>query len=147
MSTPNRALVVIDVQNEYFAGPMEIRYPPRDESLANIVQAIDAAGQASIPVVIVQHGLPESAPIFAVGSAGWELHPDIEAKVKPEYKRINKQYASVFDGTDFADWVKEHDIDTVTLTGFMTNNCVLGTAEGAEPHGVDYCYQRRRGLP
>ena len=51
------------------------------------------------------------------------------------------------DGTDFADWVKEHDIDTITLTGFMTNNCVLGTAEGAEPHGVDYCYQRRRGLP
>lgn len=61
---------------------------------------------------------------------------DIEAKVKPEFKRISKQHASVFDGTDLADLVKENNIDTITLTGFMTNNCVLGTAEGAEPHGV-----------
>lgn len=136
MSAPNRALVVIDVQNEYFDGPLEIQYPPRDKSLVNIVQAIDAAEQAGIPVVIVQHELPEGAPIFATGSIGWALHPDIEAKVKPEFKRISKQYASVFDGTDFAAWVKENNIDTITLTGYMTNNCVLGTAEGAEPHGV-----------
>ncbi|OAV60495.1 isochorismatase family protein [Enteractinococcus helveticum] len=136
MSAPNRALVVIDVQNEYFDGPMEIQYPPRDKSLANILAAIDAAEQANIPVVIVQHDMPAEAPIFARGTKGWELHPDIEAKVTPETKHINKQYASVFDGTDFADWVRENNIDTITLTGHMTNNCVLGTAEGAEPHGV-----------
>ncbi|MDN6351270.1 MAG: isochorismatase family protein, partial [Yaniella sp.] len=57
MSAPNRALVVTDVQNEYFDGPLEIQYPPRDKSLVNIVQAIDAAEQAGIPVVIVQHEL------------------------------------------------------------------------------------------
>src|SRR5699024_2361837 len=133
---PNRALVVTDVQNEYFDGPLEIQYPPRDKSLVNIVQAIDAAEQAGIPVVIVQHELPEGAPIFATGSIGWALHPDIEAKVKPEFKRISKQYAIVFDDTEFATRVQENNIDTIMLTGFMTNNCVLRTAERAEPHGV-----------
>lgn len=136
MSAPNRALVVIDVQNEYFDGPMEIQYPPRSESLTNILAAIDAAEQANIPVVIVQHDLPSEAPIFGRGTKGWELHPDIKAKVTSKTKQINKQFASVFDGTDFADWVRENNIDTITLTGYMTNNCVLGTAEGAEPHGV-----------
>lgn len=137
MSAPRRALVVIDVQNEYFGGPMEIQYPPREGSLARILEAIDAAEQADIPVVIVQHDMPEGAPIFANGSTGWQLHPDLEAKLKPEFKRITKPYASVFDDTDFAQWIRDHEIDTITLTGYMTNNCVLGTAESAEPHGVN----------
>ena len=55
MSTTNRALIVIDVQQEYFDGPLEIQYPPRDESRAQILRAIDVADEAGIPVVIVQH--------------------------------------------------------------------------------------------
>ncbi|GAB2864615.1 hypothetical protein GCM10027092_29040 [Yaniella soli] len=46
---------------------MEIQYPPRDESLNRILEAMDAAEQAEIPVVVVQHKLPEDAPIFAGG--------------------------------------------------------------------------------
>src|SRR5699024_12067704 len=74
MSTTNRALIVIDVQQEYFDGPLEIQYPPRDESRAQILRAIDVADEAGIPVVIVQHELPEEAPVFAKGSAGFALH-------------------------------------------------------------------------
>lgn len=33
MTAPNRALIVIDVQQEYFGGPLEIRYPPHADSL------------------------------------------------------------------------------------------------------------------
>ncbi|MDQ0674449.1 nicotinamidase-related amidase [Pseudarthrobacter siccitolerans] len=28
MSTPRRALILIDVQQQYFDGPLEIQYPP-----------------------------------------------------------------------------------------------------------------------
>ena len=136
MMETRRALVVVDVQREYFDGPMEIQYPPREDSLNNILQAMDAAEQADVPVVVVQHKLPEEAPIFAEGSANYELHPQIEERLRPETKRITKQYASVYDDTDFAEWCQQHDINTVTLVGYMTNNCVLGTAEGAEPHGM-----------
>lgn len=65
---PKRALIVIDVQNEYFDGAPPITDPPPDVSLANIARATDAAADADIPVIVVQHGDddPES-PIFRKG--------------------------------------------------------------------------------
>ncbi|HJC59569.1 MAG TPA: isochorismatase family protein [Candidatus Dietzia intestinigallinarum] len=136
MSTTNRALIVIDVQQEYFDGPLEIQYPPRDESRAQILRAIDVADEAGIPVVIVQHELPEEAPVFAKGSAGFALHSEIEGKVNTARKSVTKHFASVFEGTDVVDWLREKGIDRVTLVGYMTNNCVIGTAVTGEPLGL-----------
>lgn len=135
MTAPRRALVVVDVQQEYFDGPLEIQYPPRAESLANILGAVDAAAAHEIPVIVVQHRLPDGAPIFAAGSPGWSLHPALEERVDPGWKRVQKQYASVFAGTDVAEWLRERDVDTITVVGYMTNNCDLGTAVEAEALG------------
>ena len=52
---PKRALIVIDVQNEYFDGALPISDPPTDTSLANIGRAMDAAAAADVPVIVVQH--------------------------------------------------------------------------------------------
>jgi nicotinamidase-related amidase len=51
MSQPaKRALIVIDVQNEYVTGKLRIEYPDVQTSLANIGQAMDAARDAGIPI-------------------------------------------------------------------------------------------------
>jgi nicotinamidase-related amidase len=80
MSTqaPRRALIVIDVQNEYVDGNFRIEYPPVESSLFNIGKAIDAANAHGVPVVLVQHVLPADAPIFAEGSVGVQLHPSVK---------------------------------------------------------------------
>ncbi|MDX6561520.1 MAG: hypothetical protein QOD65_1334, partial [Gaiellales bacterium] len=46
---PKRALIVIDVQNEYFDGALPISDPPTETSLANIGRAMDAATSAGVP--------------------------------------------------------------------------------------------------
>ncbi len=51
---PRRALIVVDVQNEYVAGGLRIEYPPVEASLRNIGSAMDAAAAAGIPVIVVQ---------------------------------------------------------------------------------------------
>ncbi|WP_342661552.1 hypothetical protein Rruber_05350 (plasmid) [Rhodococcus ruber] len=135
MSTPRRALVVVDVQQEYFDGPLQIQYPPREQSLANIVAAVDAAAAHDVPVIVVQHRMPDGAPVFAEGTTGWSLHPDIEHRVDPACKRVHKGYGSVFAGTDVAEWLHDHAVDTVTIVGYMTNNCDLATAVEAEGLG------------
>lgn len=56
-----RALIVIDVQNEYINGNFLIEYPPVETSLPKIAKAIDAARAEGIPVVAVQHILPSDA--------------------------------------------------------------------------------------
>lgn len=57
-STPRRALVVIDVQNEYIDGGFRIEHPPVAETLPNIERAMDFAQQQGMPVVVVQRVLP-----------------------------------------------------------------------------------------
>ena len=66
-----RALILIDVQNEYFTGGLPIEYPDPTVSLANIVRAGEAAAAAGIPIVVVQQSAPPDYPVFARGSAGW----------------------------------------------------------------------------
>lgn len=144
---PRRALIVIDVQNEYFTGQMPIEYPPVEQSLPNIVQAMKAARESGVPVVLVQHDAPDSAPIFAPGSPGWQLHPAVAALGADLH--INKQLASSFSGTGLAQWLAERQIDTVAIAGYMTHNCNASTIFEAAHMGltVEYLEDATGALP
>lgn len=136
MSTPRRALILVDVQQEYFEGPLEIQYPPHADSLPRITAAIDAATSAGIPVAVIQHTAGEGAPIFNPSMKGFQLHPEIAQRQNPQWKAITKQYGTVFAGTDLLEWLREHDVDTITLVGYMTNNCIIASAAESETHGL-----------
>ena len=130
MTSPRRALIVIDVQNEYFTGGLPIEHPPVGESLPNLLRAMDDAHAAGIPVIVVQHTAPAGAPVFAPGTATWELHPDVARRPRDHY--IEKSLASAFTGTDLADWLAARGIDTLAVVGYMTHNCDASTIyEGA----------------
>lgn len=133
MSTPRRALIVIDVQNEYFTGKLGISYPDPAITLPNVGRAMDAAVAAGIPVVVVQHITPPGTPIFAEGSHGAALHPSIAER--PRDHLISKQLASAFTGTGLADWLRARDIDTVSIVGYMTHNCDAATVLHASHDG------------
>ncbi len=138
MTEPRRALIVIDVQNEYFDAdrPLAVAYPPRDESLKRVLTSMDAAHDAGVPVVTVAHVWPEDAPVFAAGSAHTRLHPDVAARSDAVAAHVVKQGSSVFTADGLPEWLRENAIDTLTLVGYMTNNCVLASAAGAEPEGL-----------
>ena len=132
---PRRALLVIDVQNEYFSdGGLPIEYPPIGLTLPNVALAMDAARGAGIPVVVVQHCAPAAAPVFAQGSANWQLHPEVASR--PREHLIAKQLASVFAGTDLAEWLAQHGIDTLSVVGYMTHNCDAATIYEAAHRGL-----------
>ncbi|WP_394253473.1 isochorismatase family protein [Arthrobacter pityocampae] len=135
MSTSRRALVLVDIQQQYFGGLLEIQYPPHEQSLPRITAAIDAATAAGIPIVAVQHTAGEGAPVFAPGTPEYELHPEIETRRTETWKSVVKQYGSVYADTDLTQWLRDQDVDTVTLVGYMTNNCILGSAVEAEGLG------------
>lgn len=135
MSTsPRRALLVIDVQNEYVTGNLLIEHPPIETSLHNIGLAMDAARAAGIPVIVAQHNEPEDSPLFAKGSHAWALHP-LVAK-RPADHFISKHMASVFTGTDLAQWLAERNLDTLTIVGYMTHNCDASTIFHASHDGL-----------
>ncbi len=123
-----RALLVIDVQNEYFTGKLPVCYPA--DTLPNVLAAIDAAKEAGIPVVIVQHTMTSpGASAFVKGSDGWELHDALKGIEADHY--VEKHLPSSFVGTDLQAWLDGNGIDTVVISGYMTQFCCDTTAKYA----------------
>ena len=125
VTQPRRALVVIDVQNDYDGGNLAIQHPPFTETVANVARAMDAAAAAAIQIVVVRQMAPETSPIFAKGSHGGEMHPEIARRAHDHY--VEKTLPSAFAGTDLEAWLRANAIDTIAIAGYMTHNCDLST--------------------
>lgn len=130
----SRALVVIDVQNEYFTGKLPITYPAG--SLGNITCAMDAASAQHVPVVLVQHSAPQQdSSTFRKGSREWELHRDVASR--PYDFLVEKNLPGSFTNTPLEQWLRKRGVNTVVIAGYMTQMCCDTTARQAAHMGLD----------
>lgn len=146
-ATPKRALIVIDVQNEYFTGGLPIAYPDPQVSVTNIGIAMDTAHAAGIPVIVVQQTSPASSPLFAIETDGWQLHPVVASRPRDHYLR--KLLPSAYPETDLAQWLQARGIDTLTVVGYMTHNCDASTINHALHNGtaVEFLHDASGAVP
>ncbi|MEN6466830.1 MAG: cysteine hydrolase family protein [Syntrophaceae bacterium] len=123
-----RALLVIDVQNEYFTSRVKITHPPG--SLDNILRMMDCARGRGIPVIVVQHTAPQKdSPVFRKGTDAWGLHPEIASR---KYDLlVEKNLPGSFTGTGLESWLRDNRVDTVVISGYMTQMCCDTTARQA----------------
>lgn len=127
-----QALLVIDVQNEYFTGKLPVTFP--ESSLKNILVAMDHANATQIPVVVIQHTNPApEAVTFRKGTNGWELIDEIKERYADIV--IEKNLPGSFTGTMLDAWLKDHDISGITIAGYMTQMCCDTTARQAFHRG------------
>jgi nicotinamidase-related amidase len=119
------ALLVIDVQNEYFDGKWPV--PDGTMALQKIEQAIDASQTAGATVVYVQHAVlqPERG-IFIPGLHGFELHARLRPRAHDQ--RVVKNYPGSFSKTDLENTLRRRGIDTIVISGYMTHMCCDTTA-------------------
>lgn len=125
----NSALLVIDIQNDYFPGGL---FPlwNTENTLANINTAIKKAAEQNMEVIYVQHiANPEQgkAPFFNADTCGVELHNGLRQAQKNGH-HIVKSYADSFEQTSLNDLLQSKSIDTLYICGMMTQNCVTHTA-------------------
>ncbi len=130
--TANTALIVIDVQEEYFSGALQIAHPVRDGSLARIGEAMDGATAAGTPVVVVRQNGP--GKLFATGSQTWALRPEVADRHRDLL--VDKELPGSFTGTGLAEWLAERGIGHITIAGYMTNVCCDTTARQAVHLGL-----------
>lgn len=125
MST-NEALLVIDVQNEYFeGGKMPITYP--ENSFEMIKETMRAARKNNIPIILIQHTETwEHADSFRPGTPQHEIHPEV-LEIGADVT-FEKHKPSSFHETGLDTYLKEHHIDTITICGYMTQMCCDTTA-------------------
>lgn len=129
----NRALLIIDVQNEYFTGALPITHPAGH--LGQILRVMDGAA-GRVPTVVVQHHFPQAdKPFFQKGTPGWELHPEVAGR--PRELLVEKTLPGSFTGTPLEAWLRDNGISTVTIAGYMTHMCCDTTARQAVHRGFN----------
>ncbi|MCD4672470.1 MAG: cysteine hydrolase [Anaerolineaceae bacterium] len=121
------ALLVIDVQKAFFEFDTATTQSLND-AIEYINAAIDLFREKKLPVISVQH-INEKDNLVP-GEEGFDL-PD-SLQILPEDVHIHKTYGNAFNKTPLAEELLRRGIDTVILTGFCAENCVLSTCRGAE---------------
>ena len=124
MKPSEKALIVIDVQNDYFPGG-KLPLWNAEETLGHIVNAIADAGKQGIDVILVQHVADRSkgAPFFIAGTTGADIHPDI-LKAAPDAPVVVKHRADAFNGTNLNAVLDKSGIEEILICGMQTQNCV-----------------------
>ena len=121
------ALLVIDVQKQFFKFD-----PTTAQSLDNATEYINAAidlfQEKRLPIICIQHvdGENELVP----GKEDFELPEKL--KILPSDLHIHKTYGNSFNKTSLGENLQELGVDTVILTGFCAEYCVLSTYRGAQ---------------
>ncbi len=128
MAQTTRALIVIDVQREYFDGALPITHPVGH--LETILDVMDCAAAASIPTAVIRHHQPDpQSPLFCKGSDMWQLHHDVASR--PRDILIDKQLPGSFTNTPLQQWLEGIKANTVSIIGYMTQICCDTTARQA----------------
>lgn len=121
------ALLVIDIQKQFFKDD-----PETERSLNGSVEYVNYVipffRDKHLPIVFIQHKDEEEG--LVPGFEGFDL-PDT-FKVQPDDIRITKTYGNAFNGTGLTEKLKALGVDTVILTGYCAEHCVLSTYRGAE---------------
>ena len=119
------ALLVIDIQNEFF-NRTQACYDSLKSAIEYINAAIDLFREKNLPIVVIQHKTKYLEP----GKSGFDVHDSV--KLKPQDIRIVKTYRNSFTKTELAEKLRKLGVDTVIVTGYRADNCVLSTYRGAQ---------------
>lgn len=134
LSPEHTALLLIDLQEEYFlpGGPNEL--PDGPAALRNAAALLDEARAAGVHVLHVRHLCEyRTGDGFRPGSPGAEIRPEV-APTSGE-PVIDKRLPSAFAGTPLADELSARGVETVVVAGFMTATCCTATAREAVGRG------------
>jgi nicotinamidase-related amidase len=119
---PKRALVLIDVQNDYFPGgkwPL-VGIESAAENAAKVLMAARANGDL---VVHVRHEFPSpDAPFFTPGSDGAKINAKVSSKEGEPV--VLKHYVNSFRETDLKQILDLHGIEEIVIVGAMSHMCV-----------------------
>jgi nicotinamidase-related amidase len=130
---PKRALVLIDIQNDYFPGG-RWALSGIESAADNAAQVLAAARAAGDLVVHVRHEFTRpNPPFFAPGSDGSEIHPKVRADDGEPI--VLKHHVNAFRETDLKAVLDRHGIDEVVICGAMSHMCVDAGARAASDFG------------
>ena len=147
-----RALIVVDVQNDFCPGGA-LAVPDGDA----VVEAVNRMASDAPFVVATRDWHPRDHGSFAgqggpwpahcvQGTPGAELHPGIDATqidaIVDKGQSAETEGYSGFEGTELERLLREHGVDAVDVAGLALDYCVKATALDAKRAGLDVTVHR-----
>ena len=131
----NTALIIIDVQKDYFPGG---KYPLVNPEAAakKCYQLLQCFREHGGHHVHIQHiSTKPNATFFISGDRGTDIH-DLAAHFEGE-PIVYKHQPNSFLNTNLLELLKSWDVQRVVISGMMTHMCVDATARAASDLGFD----------
>jgi nicotinamidase-related amidase len=132
---PDTALLIIDIQNDYFpGGAMELE--GADAAGANAGAALEKFRKNGDPVIHVRHlSVRPGSTFFLPGTRGAEIHPSVSPRDVETV--IEKNFPNSFRGTKLEQTLKDSGVKNLVVAGMMTHMCVDATVR----HAADLGYK------
>ena len=148
MTTPKRALIVVDVQNDFCPGGT-LAVPHGDEVVEPLNQLIDEFLERGEPVYKSRDWHPPTTkhfedhggvwPVHCVqNTKGAEFHPALrdDSRITVVSKGLgDTDCYSAFDETDLLDQLHQQNVEEVVVGGLATDYCVKSTVLDALKNG------------
>jgi nicotinamidase-related amidase len=129
----DRALLLVDIQNDYFAGgenPLEGSL----EASENARQAMLAFRERQMPILHVQHvSNRPGATFFLPDTDGVNIHNNVHPL--PGEAKFVKHFPNSFRDTELLAHLKKKGISRLVIAGMMTHMCIDATVRAAFDHG------------
>ncbi|MDH5033540.1 cysteine hydrolase family protein [Chryseobacterium cucumeris] len=131
--TEHTALLIIDVQNDYFPGG-KMTLEKSVQAAENTRRILEYFRNNHLPVIHIQHiSTNDGAAFFLPGTDGAKINhlvlPEKDEKV------IVKHFPNSFRETDLLGYLQSKNIKNLVITGMMTDVCVESTTRAAFDFG------------
>ena len=130
-----QALLIIDIQNDYFpGGAMELE--GSEAAGARAAAAIRSFRDRKLPVIHVRHlSVRPGATFFLPGTRGAEIHASVQPA--PGETVVEKNFPNSFRSTALEKYLQDAGVRDLVVAGMMTHMCV----DASVRHAADLGYR------
>ncbi|GAB2027403.1 cysteine hydrolase family protein [Lactovum odontotermitis] len=129
-----QALLIIDVQNDYFSGGKSELHRPL-EALHHIEKILADFRKKSLPVIHIQHiNTRQGATFFLPDTDGAKIHEKL-TPLENEFV-VTKHFPDSFLGTELEQVLQEQGITELVVCGMMSHMCIDTTVRACMNYGI-----------
>ena len=130
----SKALLLIDIQNDYFAGGKAELFEP-EKALCDAEKVLDMFRKQDLPVIHVQHiNTRAGATFFLPNTDGVRIHERLTPRDGESV--VVKHVPNSFYDTKLSDIIMGKQVSELVVCGMMTHMCVDTTVRAAKDYGM-----------
>lgn len=128
-----KALLIVDIQNDYFAGgKMELE--GSEPASLRAGELLAAFRERRVPVIHVQHiSVRPGATFFLPDTEGVRIHANVAPAAQETV--IQKHFPNSFRDTPLLEHLRGGGVDELVIAGMMTHMCIDATTRAASDLG------------